>query len=286
VWFEWHCERLVYVLHHWAFLDLLESAGRFAVLVAIVSYVASAGDRLKETHYQAWQVINTAEGKGGNGGRIDALQELHRDGVSLAGVNLAQAVLPGLDLSCTEKLFGRKCCANLVNANLSGAKLPDANLRGAALYQANLSGAFPIHANLSGVDLTLANLRGAALLGTNLTGANLWGANLCDATLWAANLRGANLRGADLRGADLSISAVRGPFGLGADLSDVNLVRANLTGVDLRRANLTGVDLSGACWDETTIFSNPPGIEPSGDACEYWRRTDAAAVSESPSLGP
>ena len=41
----------------------------------LIFYFADQGGRLKQKHYQAWQVINTAQGKGGSGGplRIVAL---------------------------------------------------------------------------------------------------------------------------------------------------------------------------------------------------------------------
>ena len=42
----------------------------------------------KAANYQAWQVVNSAQGKGGSGGRIDALEDLNRNGISLAGVRL------------------------------------------------------------------------------------------------------------------------------------------------------------------------------------------------------
>ena len=56
------------------------------MLLAVVSYFSESKDRIKQKHYQAWQVINSAQGKGGSGGRIDALEELHADGVPLVGV--------------------------------------------------------------------------------------------------------------------------------------------------------------------------------------------------------
>src|SRR5262245_27012735 len=42
----------------------------------------------KAANYQAWQVVNSAHGRGGSGGRIDALEDLVRNDVSLAGVQL------------------------------------------------------------------------------------------------------------------------------------------------------------------------------------------------------
>jgi hypothetical protein len=68
------------------FFEVLEYLGVFSVLIAIVFYFSEAGDRRKQKHYQAWQVINTAQGKGGSGGRIEALQELNIDRIPLVGV--------------------------------------------------------------------------------------------------------------------------------------------------------------------------------------------------------
>jgi len=118
---------------------------------------------LKAANYQAWQVVNSAQGKGGSGGRIDALQDLNRNGISLAGVRLDGAWLEGIQLP--------------------GAHLPHAGLR-----EANLSG---------------ANLQGANLLAADLTDANLVGANLRGAFLKGATVKGTQFGTADLAGADL-----------------------------------------------------------------------------------
>ena len=124
----------------------------------------AAAVAVKAANYQAWAVINSAQGKGGSGGRIDALQDLNQRGVSLAGVRIDGAWLEGIVLA--------------------GAKLSHASFR-----EANLKG---------------ANLQGANLEGADLTGVNLTGGNLSEALLKGANLTGALLGAADLRGADLS----------------------------------------------------------------------------------
>lgn len=116
-----------------------------------------------DSNYQAWQVINSAQGKGGSGGRIEALADLLRNGVSLAGINLDDAWL-------------------------EGAQLPHASLVRGSLRRANLAGANLVGANLEGADL-----RGADLVATNLSAAYLKGANLTDARLSAATLDGADL---------------------------------------------------------------------------------------------
>ena len=83
------------LLSRWSFLEVLEYLGSFSILIAVIFYFSESGDRLKQKHYQAWQVINTAQGKGGSGGRIEALQELDEDGVPLVGVDVSGAFLQG-----------------------------------------------------------------------------------------------------------------------------------------------------------------------------------------------
>jgi hypothetical protein len=128
----------------------------------------AAAVALKAANYQAWTVVNSAQGKGGSGGRIDALQDLNRNGISLAGVRLDGAWLTGIDLH--------------------GAALSSASFRGAILRGANLENANLEHTDFGGADLTGANLKGAILRHASFGGARLG----------LADLRGANL--ADLRG--------------------------------------------------------------------------------------
>src|ERR1039457_442702 len=126
---EWIFEGAAFALSNWSFLEVLEYLGTFSVLIAVTFYFSESGDRVKQKHYQAWQVINTAQGKGGSGGRIEALQELNHDHIPLVGVNAAGAFLQAI------QLHG----ANLLRADLSAADLRDANLHAVALQYANLS---------------------------------------------------------------------------------------------------------------------------------------------------
>ena len=221
----WLCGQLSYFLNQLAFLRILGHIGRLIILVGVIYYFMGADERRiqaedqrKAKHYQAWQVINTAYGKPGTGGRVDALQDLHRDGISLFGVDLSGAFLPELRLTK----------ATLRQTNFAGANLYRANLAGADLRQASLA-----VAKLSGVNLTGANLRDASLIGADLGGVDLAGADLWGANLAGANIHGANLTGADLRAADLA--------------------GANMWGADLTRANLWGVDLSGAALGKVNL---------------------------------
>lgn len=116
-----------------------------------------------DSNYQAWQVLNSAQGKGGSGGRVDALHDLLRNGVSLAGIKLDDAWLEGVELPQARLVLGSFQRANLKNANLAGADLSGADLREAELVAANLEGAWLKGANLTGARLSAATLDGADL---------------------------------------------------------------------------------------------------------------------------
>lgn len=137
-WIEWLCEWVAYGLGRWAFLDILEKLGRLTILTAAIFYFIESEERQKQKHYQAWQVINLSQGKSGSGGRIDALQDLNEDDVSLANVNLSKARLVKIDL---EE-------AVLWEANFQDAKLDSTNFQRARLSWANLQGAKLVDANL------------------------------------------------------------------------------------------------------------------------------------------
>src|SRR5713226_7641755 len=179
---EWSLEWLAYRLSNWKFLHVVNYLRSFGIIVAVAFYFSESGDRLKQKHYQAWQVINTAQGKGGNGGRLDALQELNEDRVPLVGVDVSGAFLQGLHL---EK-------ANLARANFNSA-----DVRNAVLVSIDFSDADLRSANFRDSSLHNAWFRNAALDDTDFSAADLSGADLSGASLNSADLRNANLRGID-----------------------------------------------------------------------------------------
>lgn len=166
------------MLGKWPLVELLEYLGSFSILFAAIVYFAGASDRLKQKHYMAWQVINTAEGKGGNGGRMDALEELNHDRVSLIGVEADGAYLQGLKMEKAQMRRANFAGSDLRNADFRRANLPDSDLHFANFREADLSG---------------CNLSGAQLEDTDLTSANLSGADLTEVVLDHADLRNANL---------------------------------------------------------------------------------------------
>jgi len=195
--FEWTWQWAAFVLSNWSFLEVLDYLGSFSVLVAVIFYFSTSGDRIKQRHYQAWQVINTAQGKGGSGGRIDALQELNADKVPLVGVDVSSAFLQGLRL---ER-------ANLLRSDFSAA-----DVRGSDLESA---------------DFTSADLHDANFRGSNLEGASFQDADLHNADLVGSNLSGARFSGTDLGGADLRFTDLKN-----ADWKQIKNIRtANIAGV-------------------------------------------------------
>src|ERR1700722_1144472 len=86
---DWLSQWAAYFLGKWVFLEVLEYCGTLSILVGVILYFAESGSRREQRHFQAWQVINTAQGKGGSGGRIEALQDLNEDHVPLVGVDLS-----------------------------------------------------------------------------------------------------------------------------------------------------------------------------------------------------
>jgi len=194
--FEWLWEWVAYGLSRWSFLEVLEYLGSFSVLIGVIFYFGESGDRIKQRHYQAWQVINTAQGKGGSGGRIEALQELNEDHVQLVGVDVSSAFLQGIRLEHANLLR-----ADLSAADVRGGDLQETTLSYADLHSANLRGSRMAHSVLSDADLHDADLVGADLAGAKLDGADLSSADLRSAKLTGTDWQGIkSIKGANIAG--------------------------------------------------------------------------------------
>ncbi len=149
-----------------------------SMLIAVIFYFADTGNRTMQRHYQAWQVINTAQGKGGSGGRIEALEQLAKDHVSLTGVDVSSAFLRGVHLDHASLVRANFHTTDVRNGVFSSANLINANLTGTNLREADLSHAKLQEAEMNDIDLNGANLQNADLTGANLTGADLRNADL------------------------------------------------------------------------------------------------------------
>ncbi|EKV02320.1 putative low-complexity protein [Leptolyngbya sp. PCC 7375] len=173
---------------HWAMIStLLSDVESIAAVIAVILYIKGAPERRAQRHYEAWQVVDMAASAkmAVSYARYKALEDLHRDGLSLQGLEASNANLAKIELPY----------ADLSHCNLSMANLQQANLRGA---------------NLQGADLRAANLQHANLRGANLQGSNLQGANLRNAELWEAQWWDADLREAELWWAEIHIEDLEG----------------------------------------------------------------------------
>ncbi|MDB5815851.1 MAG: pentapeptide repeat-containing protein [Rhodocyclales bacterium] len=150
----------------------------------------------------------------------------HRDGVVLAGRDMAGACLRGVDLSGADLRE-----ALLERADLRGASLVGANLKGAVLTAAQLDAA-----DFSGANLDAANLCGSQALKTKFTRASMRGARAFDAVWCQADLRGTVLD-------DL--------LALRIDLSEALLDDTQLTRTLLSDAKAAGSHWRNSKWHMT-----------------------------------
>ena len=164
---------------------LLSDVESVAAVIAVILYIKGAPERRAQRNYDAWRGVDMAAAAkmSVSYARYQALEDLHRDGLSLQGLEASGASLAEIQLSQADL---NHC--NLSMANLQGADLQGANLRGA---------------DLRASDLQHANLRGACLQGSNLQGANLRNAELWEVEWWDADLTEAELRWAEVHIEDL-----------------------------------------------------------------------------------
>ena len=256
---EKHRERFAGWLGDSPGVQILSFASQAAAVVSIIvagfTYVREAPEREQEKNYQAWQAINTAQGQGGSGGRIEALEDLNNNNQSLVGLSVQYAFLQGIDLEKAEL-----DSADFQVATLSGANLREASLQGADLRNADLGNSASDDtrkANLEGADLENADAREANLSNVNLQGAKLNNADLSDAELDDALLQGADLKDTSLQNTNLIGADLQG-----ADLQNAYLYYADISGADLRGAkHLTQEQINASLGDDETQL--PADLEPS-----------------------
>lgn len=221
--------------------DNLES---IALGSAGLIFLLESQDRRKRDHYEAWRVINSAQGQTGSGGRIQALQDLNSDGVDLEGVSAPKADLSGIQLPNSNL-----CRANFSRAQLDGANFQEANLQFSQFLKANLLGINFSAANLSDSDLRYtdltceSNLERAILERADLSNAALWGAKLSEANLSEAIMKEADFLQANLEKANLEFAC----------LEKASLLRANLEGANLRKTNLQESNLMRTIFDNANL---------------------------------
>ncbi len=171
-----------------AIFPILDKVGKCSILVAVVgtavSYQSDRDNLLKSKQFQAWQVLNTAAGQTGSGGRELAIVDLIDSGVSMDGVNLESAWLQYADFSGGD----------FNHSNFSSTKLAGVEFHGANLSFANFQSGVLIDVDFSGASLEGANFMQAEVFRINLAGADVKGASflavkglLCEDVIKAKN---------------------------------------------------------------------------------------------------
>lgn len=269
--FEWAFEWLNYGISKWAFVALLDQLARFSVLVAIILWVTNSDDRRRERHYQAWQVINSSQGKRGDGGRVAALEDLHASMVPLREVDLSKGNLSGLKLPNAELNFARFDSTTCLECNLEGADINLASFDHAWIQETSFKNAMGPQSNFRSLDGISIDFSGALLSASDFQHAGLRDSNLRAAFLWGADLVEANVAGADFRGADLR----------GARLGGLRNWRKikSLKGANL--ANVEDAPEGFLAWATDTMGAVVAKTNedwqrqaPSGRTPEEWKRLD------------
>lgn len=174
-------------------LRFLQKGLLISLTLSLITYCLEAPKRKQQAHYQGWEIINGAKDQLGSGGRIEALEDLNQDRVSLryiildhadlSGINLNNAFLIGASfkksqLTCATQDNGKRECTKMRNANFLHA-----NLQEAVLYHADFQKSNFENANFQDAKLQFANFENTKLYGAKFQGANLENTNIKNASL-------------------------------------------------------------------------------------------------------
>jgi uncharacterized protein YjbI with pentapeptide repeats len=170
---EWVSEHACYWCSRRAFVELLGYVGKLSLLGALLVYLwpgipqrrQAAEDARKSRHYVAWQTLNSAIGKPGNAGRADALEDLNKDGLSLADIDLSGGASFSAPLNLAR--------ADLQRANLTGTYFNHANLSGAKLQSSRIEAARIYYSDFSRADMSAVILKKVEFYGCDFSSATI-----------------------------------------------------------------------------------------------------------------
>jgi hypothetical protein len=194
---------LTFLISPLAIFRLLELAGRLAVLLALVSWVAERGDRRESKHNQAWAVVMAAKGERADGGRKNALESLSRDGVALGGAPLQKAQFNGIDLNKALLFSADFSEGVLFFSKLESTALNQANFSRANILKTSFKGATIVTVSFANATITASDFTDATLLDVDFSSANIDNATL--QTLKAAKLCAVTLPNKDRVGSECEV---------------------------------------------------------------------------------
>ncbi|WP_279239867.1 pentapeptide repeat-containing protein [Scytonema sp. UIC 10036] len=139
-----------------SFLTIIEKGVLITGALAVGKWLWESPQRKRQELYQALQITHIILGKPLQNTKINALETLNRDKVSLRGLTAEKENLNNINLQNAQLQEANLSNANLIHANLIHANLIHAKLIRAKLIRADLSSA-----DLSSADLSSADLNGA-----------------------------------------------------------------------------------------------------------------------------
>ena len=171
----------------------------------------------------------------GDVGQVAVLEQIARDGRSVAGLDLSGQFLAGGRLAGIDAADAKLVLANLQGADLSRARLERSRMLTVNAAQARFDGA-----TLDGSIGAYGLFNRASFVGASLQRVSWEMTDLRDANFNRANLAGADLAFADLRGADFTNADLRGAVLVGADLRGARFDDATFADTDLAVALFDG----------------------------------------------
>ena len=179
--------------------------------------VADGTSELERLHHGTWAASpdHMSRLRDGDACTIDPAGASALEATLVAEAAARRTAVAALLASASE-LAG----ADLTNVNLDGIDLSGKMLNGARFWNTDLRGADLSGSSLTGADFTDADLSGADLSEAKLVNAHFIGAKLIDADLSDANLALANVTDADFSNADLTDT----------DFTDANIAATTFTG--------------------------------------------------------
>ena len=261
-------------------------------MISAVQYLTERESRRRAAVFTAWDIISSSEGKGIDGGRRLALQQLVGQKESLAGLDLDNAVLIGMDLHGAEIDLGSfkdgtfkscnldgislnetdlssanfldKCTirgARLIKTNLTSTKFSDLDMTGSSFdrVEANadttFNGATLMNVTFSGGFIDNVNFGSAILMHATFNGGvSLTGANFVRARMADCRFSRAKAAGTKLQKAELSNCAFEFDTDLRkADFGQAALERATFLTVKASEANFFGAFLTGSSFSDCDL---------------------------------
>jgi Pentapeptide repeats (8 copies) len=161
--------------------SLLVGGAGLSALLTFAQFVSGLKGVERQKYLQAWQVVNTAQGQTGNGGRTEALEYLNKES----------------NFFYTPKCKEDNSC--LVGVKIQGANLKKVNLEGADLSSSELRGTNFEGADLRGVTFKGAHLEDVVFTGAKVDKATFVNAIFCRTTMADGQTQGTNCSNAKIK---------------------------------------------------------------------------------------